>query len=272
MDDAEYYKKLLNSICIQLLETDGKNDLALYYKGLLLHKVGKYDDAIKYFNKLLKINAWNEEAIVAKHDTLIASGAKENVIKYESLKLKIFQSEHDAFMEKLHEEYEDSIREEDNEYEKILRQQRIDDGTDESCLNDDNHDEEYYCDNAELDTEDIYYTPEELSVMEKMETIISECDKILKENPKDTLARQNKYYALLRLENADEALILCDEMSKERPDDLNAQLNRGYMFRCLGKLSEAFTIFDEIFENNPDYPAENFFINIENLIQRDDKS
>jgi len=176
---------------------NSKQCASLYEKGAASHLLGNYQEAISFFNEMLKIDNWNEYALGAKRDALVATEGNTNTIKYLSYKLGSLNSERNEEM------YGDN----DREKIKRERQQKIDDG---------NIDEgnEY----GGLDPDGWVHKQNNESEAGRLREIIIESDEGLKLNPQDIEVMRSKAWALYLLGEGRQAFDLYDEIINLNPD------------------------------------------------------
>lgn len=170
---------------------------SLYEKGVALYSLGNFQEAIEIFDEILKTDNWNEYAIDAKHDSLVAVKSDKEAIKYLEYKKRILEKERN-----------EEIREnEDRGKIERERQQKIDDG--------------------EIDKEDEYggldyddWTGKQNDEYEagSLREMIIKFDEDLKSNPKDTEVMRSKAWALYLLGEGRQAFDLYDAILNFNPD------------------------------------------------------
>ena len=80
-------------------------------------------------------------------------------------------------------------------------------------------------------------------------------DRILKLNPDDPIALNNRGVTYGQLERFDESLADCNRSLELRPDDPDTLNNRGIAYGKLGRYNDALTDFNRSLELTPDDPA-----------------
>lgn len=176
---------------------NSKQCASLYEKGAVSHLLGNYQEAISFFNEMLKIDNWNEYALGAKRDALVAMEGDTNIIKYLSYKLGILSREHNE------EIYGDDDR-------KGLRREykhKVDNGKIDER-------DEY----GGLDPDDWVSEQAEKHEVERLREIIIESDEGLKLNPQDIEVMRSKAWALYLLGEGRQAFDSYDEIINLNPD------------------------------------------------------
>ena len=178
----------------KVLELNPEDISAWFYKGYELGKLGKHEEAIKCYDKVLELNPNNERAWVNKGYELGKLGKHEEAINCYGKAIEINPKYKGAW----------------------------------------------------------FYKGYELGNLGKYEEAIKCYERVLELNPEDIGAWFNKGCELAKLGKHEEAIKCYERVLELNPEDIGAWLNKGYELAKLGKHEEAINCYERVLELNPE--------------------
>jgi len=97
-----------------------------------------------------------------------------------------------------------------------------------------------------------YYGIDLLIRSGRYEEATRRCDKMLRDNPNDTVARDYKDRALRDVAQATEKLRRSEEALRDDPEDFSCMVNKGMALMQLGRVEEALDHMDAVLRDDPD--------------------
>ncbi|MDJ0647779.1 MAG: tetratricopeptide repeat protein [Xenococcaceae cyanobacterium MO_188.B19] len=268
LDKYEQYPKVLD-LCDYLIDYfDNNSELLLILwviKGVALGNLDKYEEAIKFFNKVLEIKpnhdeAWNNLGValgdLGKHDEAIASFDKALKIKPD---YDLAWNNRGGALNDLGKHDEaiasfDKALEIKPDYDLVWNNR----GVVLSHLAE--YEQAIASYNKALEIKTDYYEAWHnrgvaLSHLDKYEEAIVSYDKALAIKPDYQETWYSRGVDLGKLNRLDEAIVSYDKALEIKPDYYAPWHNRSAALRDLGRLNEAITSSNKALEINPDYDA-----------------
>jgi superkiller protein 3 len=218
---------ILTQYSIGLAQTNDNYLASLYNKGNALSALGRYEEAIQYYDKVLAIDPNDVDALTNKGVALSALGKSEEAIQYYDKALAI-----------------------DPNYTLSLTNKGIDLGIlgkyDEAI--------QYYDKALAIDpnyTLSLTNKGVALSALGKSEEAITYYDKVLAIDPNDVYALTNKGIDLSALGKSEEAIQYYDKALAIDPNNIDALNNKGNTLSALGRYEEAIEQYDKALGTKP---------------------
>jgi tetratricopeptide (TPR) repeat protein len=211
---------------IDSLQIDINNYNALTNKGIAHAEVGEYEEAFRYYNKVLASDQSNIYALNNKGAAYIDLSNYEEAIRNYNKVLAIDENNTYAIHDKgvaLHNlgKYEEAI----NHYDKVL-------------------------DIEDNDIDALNNKGNALADLGKHEAAFRYYDKVLAIDPNDINALYSKGFSLSSLGKYEQAIGYYDKVLAIDPNDINALYSKGFSLSSLGKYEEEITYYDKMLEIN----------------------
>jgi len=215
------------SLYNEALEIDPKNFAALNNKGVALIELGKFDEAILFYNKALEIQS-NDDTLKNKGNALVTLGDLKEAISCYDKALKENPKNVDALIGK------GNVLDSQEKFTDAL-----------ICYND-------ALDITPTNIKALTNKGVALANLGKFEDAISYHDKALKENPNFVLALNNKSYALANLDDYAEALSLAERALEIDEEFVEAWINKGLALAKLNKITSGLSCINKALKIEPD--------------------
>lgn len=225
-------KRSKEAIAIYDEPLEVKTDEAWYNLGVVLIKLGQFEEAIASFNKVLEIQPHFYEIWYNRGTALLKLGRLDEAISSFNKAIKLNPNSHEVW---------------NNQGSALLELERLD----EAISSFDKATQ------IKADSYQIWYNRGiALGKLGRLEEALASYDKVIEFNPDDRDAWYNRGSALGNLGRIDEALASFDKAIEFNPEDHDAWYNRGSALGKLGRYDEAIASFDKATELKPnDYEA-----------------